>query len=252
MRRVILTAGLGLLISITAVAAPDRQTPEGTAYFSFGFGGDKPGVRAVHYGFRLDHDRYFVPTDQHLPALMQLDFSRRGLSAIEVNGLNVLRPAYRMRQSEEVSEGAAVEEEGGFFDGIADFFTGLFGDDEEESEVVDNDGDEAVAADDGYPAAEGAFISYNLVDWGLLAVGLAGIGFAATEVVEAGDDADPQAAPPPPPPSTPCPVPPLPAPPGCTPFAGGQPGVTHINVDPEYQEWLDSGTGQMGDLLARD
>lgn len=272
MRKMILAAGLGLLFSMAALAAPDEQTPEARAYFSFSFGGDKPGVRALHYGLRLDHDRFFVPSDQSLPALMQLDFSRRGLSAIQVNGLNVLRPAYRMSQNEDQSKEATdeeiAEEETGFFEGIfsgiAGFFGGLFGDDEEaETEVADADAasGEAAAADDsddGLAAEDGPFLTYDAVDWGLLAVGLAGIGFIATEVVDGNDDPNPTAAPPAG--GTPCTINPTPlnpggTPSGCTPTAfTGRLGVGPADAghDSERDAWLNSGTGQMGDLQARD
>lgn len=267
MRKTFVAAALGLFLSMAAVAAPDEQTPESRAYLSFSFGGNQPGIRALRYGLRLDHDRFFTTGDQPLPALMQLDFSRRGLSAIQVNGLNVLRPAYRRSQNEDSAEAApteeteeaeaeeAVAEEEGFFESIGSWFGGLFGDDEEEAAEVaqaGEAGDEEAAADDE-PVEDGPFMTYEAVDWGLLAVGLAGIGFIATEVAEGDDDGDP-----PPPPVTPvdCIISPGDLDPngnpdGCTAFAGRQDGVAGRSVDPEYQEWLNSGTGQMGDLQAR-
>ena len=260
MRKTFVAAGLGLFLSMAAVAAPDEQTPESRAYLSFSFGGDKPGLRALRYGLRLDHDRFFTTGDQPLPALMQLDFSRRGLSAIEVNGLNVLRPAYRRSQNEDEAEAAPAEEaeetvaeEEGFFESIGSWFGGLFGDDEDQATDVAADeapADEAVAEEEE-EVGDGPFMTYEAVDWGLLAVGIASIGFVATEVFEGDDDSDPKAAAPP---TGGCPTgqrpnPLFPVGPACIPlFAGSLSSTSYSVQDPEYQKWLDSGTGQMGDL----
>ncbi len=259
----IMAAGIGLVFSMAAAAAPDEQTPETGAYLSFGFGGGQPGARALHYGLRLDHDRYFVPEGQTVPPLMQLDFSRRGLSAMQVNGLNVLRPAYRVNQAEEGAEEVVAEEEG-FFESIGNWFSDLFGEDEEEGEIAGESPGEAAPEEAEAEVAEeggGTFLGYGVVDWGLLAVGVAGIGFITSEVADGDDDPNPKLDSDgdgipddeEPPSGTPCTITtPVPLPPGCTPFAGRQAGVAHSNTDPEYQEWLDSGTGQMGDLQYRD
>jgi hypothetical protein len=247
----IMAAGLGLVFGAAAVAATDEQTPEAKAYFSFGFGGEKPGVRALHYGLRLDHDRYFVPAEQPLPALMQLDFSRRGLSAMQVNGVNVLRPAYRANQDEEGAgeEEEVIEEEEGFFESIGNWFSGLFGDDEEEAEVAESDTADEAVADEG----DGTFLSYDAVDWGLLAMGVAGIAFIGSEVADGDDDPDPKAGGGGTPPLPPC-GPGAPAPPNCDlpgPLFTARTSATFSESN-DHQQWLDSGTGQMGDLQARD
>lgn len=251
----IVAAGLGLLISMAAAAAPDQQTPDAKAYLSFSFGGAKAVPRALHYGLRLDHDRSFLAPEQSLPPLMQMDFSRRGLGAISVNGLNVLRPAFRANQNEDAADDE-IEEDEGFFESIGNWFGGLFGDDEDEAEET--------AADDsvGEPAAEGEAAEtepsegYDAIDWGLLAIGAVGIGFVAAEVIDGEDDPDPAAGggdeggPPP------CGIGPPPGPLGCQPpvgppleipsFTGRSSKVFADSRD--YQQWLDSGTGQMGDL----
>lgn len=265
----IIAAGIGLVLNVAAVAAPDEYAPESRAYLSFDFGGaQKNAAGTLRYGLRLDHDRFFVPAERPLPALMQLDFSRHGLRAMQVNGLNVLRPAYRARQNEEPDEEAPAdaadeevaeaEEDEGFFETIGNWFGGLFGEDEEEAaEVAEADtggdaGGDAAADDDG----DGAFLHYDAVDWGLLAVGLAGVGYIAAEVADGEDDANPTAAPAPPPGGCPPGQRPNPIPggtPACLPaWMGSSGALAGETRDPDHQTWLDSGTGQMGDLQARD
>jgi pyruvate/2-oxoglutarate dehydrogenase complex dihydrolipoamide acyltransferase (E2) component len=155
--------------------------------------------------------------------------------------------------------GEVAAEEGGFFSnmwgGVTGFFGGLFGGDEED-EVAEAPAEAAPADSAEAPPeelADGMFASFGVVDWGLLALGAAGIGLAASEV--AGGDEDPDSA-----------------------GGGGTSGTTTgggcntsfltttclttptyapnrwttpydvDRQDPEYRKWLDGGTGQMGDL----
>jgi hypothetical protein len=165
------------------------------------------------------------------------------------------------------AEGAAAAgaEEPGFFSRM---WNNLFGDDEEEvaetaeapaeaapAEEAPAEGAEAAPAGE---VAEGAFMNFGIVDWGLLALGLAGVGLAAGEVQNGDETADPQSGPPTPGGTT-----------GGTTGGGGcttsfltttcittptyapNRWTTPYDVerhDPEYQKWLDGGTGQMGDL----
>lgn len=172
---------------------------------------------------------------------------------------------------EAAAEGAA--EEGGFFSnmwgGVTGFFGGLFGGgDEEEVAEEAAPAEEAPAETAEAPAedaaTEGAFLSYDVVDWGLLAVGLAGVGMAASEAMQSdesldladsdGDGISDGDDPTPVPPGTPCTVTvPIPLPPGCDPnaFTGRDSAASgSARIDPAYQDWLDGGTGQMGDLGA--
>ncbi len=260
----ITAAGLGLIVSMAAVAAPDQQTPEATAYFSYSFGGVKTAPNKLHYGLRLDHDRFFVPAEQPLPPLMQLDFTRRGLGAISVNGLDVLRPAFRLKQNEEI-EDAEIAEEEGFFDSVGNWFGGLFGDDEDEGEELADDSASEASAETEVADAEQSE-GYDIIDWGLVAIGLTGIGFVVAEVLDGEDDPGqrpmgitaegeacllglgdveclPVCGPTPPFPAGSC----LPAQLQLVQTGGGR-LYTKSQEAPEHLEWLDSGTGQMGDL----
>jgi hypothetical protein len=159
---------------------------------------------------------------------------------------------------------AAAAEEGGFFSnmwgGVTGFFGGLFGGDEEEevAEATEAPAEAAPADSAEAPAeevADGMFASYGIVDWGLLALGAAGIGLAASEVANGDEDPDGAAGG-----GTSS---------GTTTGSGcnttvGPAGVCITTAsyapnkwtspydkarhDPEYQKWLDGGTGQMGDL----
>jgi hypothetical protein len=281
MRHVLAAAGLGLVLTVAGAASPDQPTPEARAYFAFSFGGEHAAPRDFHYGLRLDHDARF--TDGRVPPLMQLDFTRRGFSAARINGMNVVRQEYRLRQAEEPAEEAAVEEmpaeepaeepveevpeepsadsaqapaegaegaaaqEPGFFAKVGGFFGGLFG-----------GGDEAVeeAALEEMPAggevADGRFLGFNAVDWGLLVVGVVGLGAATSEVADGeespgpggggdggadgGADGGGDGG------GDICPIPDT-----CIPYAP-KGRYADDRVAPEYQEWLDGGTGHMGDL----
>lgn len=144
----------------------------------------------------------------------------------------------------------AVEEQG-FFGRIGSWFGGLFGgDDEEETEEV--------AADTGEETAEGTFMGYDTVDWATLAVGAVGLGYVVSQVANGDDDSDPSAGGGGTP-EEPCATDPL-CPPSGTLLPGGGTLLpvplrgsdsflpTASNRDPAYQEWLDGGSGHMGDL----
>jgi hypothetical protein len=269
MRRFVRSSGIaaaGFVLALGVAAATDRaeQAPESRAYLSFSFGGEKAAPRDFHYGLRIDHDSRFV--EGTAPPLMQFDFTRRGLNDAQLNGLSVLSQRYRLRQSEEqaAAEGAgeAAGEEGffeGMWSGTKNFFGGLFGGGEEE-EVAEAAPDEAAPAEEA-PAeaapeelADGAFANYSIADWGLLALGVAGLGLAASEV--SGGDEDPL---------RPTGGTSTTGSPGCnTQFITSTCVTTNTYApsrwttpydragnSPEYQQWLDGGTGQMGDLGGR-
>ena len=280
MRKVLAAAGLGLALTVAGASSPDDSTPEARAYFAFSFGGERVAPRDFHYGLRLDHDSRYV--DGRVAPLMQLDFTRQGLAAARVNGVNVVRTEYRLRQNEgeapaeeapaeEPAEEPAAESgeapaeggeaaaaaEPGIFGKIGGFFAGLFGGGEDEAEAP---AEEVATADEAAgEAADGMFSNFSAVDWGLLAVGAVGVGLAAGEVSsgeqsetpaggggdgggdggadgggDGGDGGDGGV--------DICPIPDT-----CIPYApAGR--YAHDRVDPEYQEWLDGGTGHMGDL----
>lgn len=294
MRKVLAAATFGLVLSVAGASNSDEQNPESRVYLGFSFGGQSVTPRNFHYGLRIDHDSRFV--ERPMAPLMQFDFTPRGFNDARVNGLSVIRPAYRLRQTEEpAAEEPAVEEVGaepapateaaadeptaeevegetagaegepGFFSrtwtGITGFFGGLFGGGAEEvaGDAVEpaEAAAEAPAADE---VAEGTFLNYSVVDWGLLAVGAVGLGFAVGEVSNASDSDDPSATT------------------GGTTTGettaggvgdtsvGGDTSLggltplgltsTHIRTElnresRERLEWLDGGTGHMGDLEPR-
>lgn len=249
----IASLGIGLVLG-TAVASGDGLSPEARAYAQLSFGGSSLAPRDLHYGLRIDHDSRF--TDPSLPAMVQFDYTTRGLSDMRVNGLSALRSSYRLRQNDEVAE--EMVDEPGFFEGIGNWFGGLFGGGSDDS------AEEATAQAEEAPVedvpTDGAFLGYNAIDWGLVAIGAVGLGFAATEVVNAddkpanaggggdgGDGGDGGG----------CTNPnPLPVPPDCLdpPALNGSfgGGISDARMDPAYREWLDGGTGQMGDLGGAD
>ena len=270
-------AGLGLSLGF-AIAAPDDQSPETRAYLGFSFGGKTANswanARDFHYGLRVDHDSQFAGKD--LPPVIQLDFTKRGMNDFRVHGVSAIKPDYRLRQAEEaateeapaeevpadeVVEGA--EESGGFFSGIGAWFSGLFGGDEEvvtdEAAATAEATTETAEAEVEEAPAEGAFLGYNAIDWGLVAVGAAGLGFAATEVVDGEDKSASSGGSGPSGPGSVVCLPgqmPNPAPdpgnvlPDCIPsnsFTGSNASF-NSEQNLERQRWLDGGTGQMGDL----
>ena len=264
MRKMIAAATFGLVLSVAGATGPDEMTPEGRAYLGFSFGGEQVTPRNFHYGLRLDHDRRYLDGQSQVPSVMQFDFTPRGFNDARVNGLSIIKPQYRLRQAEEAAAEEVAEE--GFFEGmfnsVGNFFGGLFGsDEEEEGEETAEETSDAVPGEE--QVAEGTFIGYNAIDWATLAVGAVGLGFVASEVTQGKEDSDPRAgegeadgggcS--------------IENPEACEP-QGGDPiggllaeagGVVPLfpsrvrlgDIDPatrERLEWLDGGTGQMGDL----
>ena len=159
--------------------------------------------------------------------------------------------------------GAAAAEEEGFFSGmwhgVTGFFGGLFGGSEETAEAKPEETPPAEAAPEAAPEAASAG-GMGVIDWGLLAVGVAGVGFAAAGAASGDEDPDHKG--------------------NSGNSTGGSTtgsttgggcsttvGPTGVCVttmtfapnrwtspydverqDPEYTKWLDGGTGQMGDL----
>ena len=104
MRKFIATAGIaaatvGMAIGAAVAATSDNAAPEARVYLGASFGGTRMDAHDFHYGLRFDHDSRYV--GQNLPAIVQLDFNRRGMHDLRVNGLSAVRPEYRLRQSEE-------------------------------------------------------------------------------------------------------------------------------------------------------
>lgn len=251
MRKFVKAAGLGVLVGLsTAAVAGDYNSADTRAYLNFNFGGDRALSRDWHTGLQLSS---VVVSDVRAGEFinagsMKLDFSNRG-NALLVNGVPLVSKSYRLQQAE--GEAAAAAEEGGFFSGIGDFFSNLFGGGEEEVAEEAAATEEAAAEEvDGEP---GMFDGYSTGDWALLGVGVLGAGYLIAEAASSDDSKAGGGSGTPPPAGPNCTNPitlivdpdcPLPL------FTGKNPSGVHASSG-SYQEWLDEGTGQMGDLIAQ-
>lgn len=254
MRKFVKAAGLGVLLGLSmAAVAGDNSSADTRAYLNFNFGGDRALTRDWHTGLQLSS---VIATDARIGEFvnagsMKLDFSNRG-NALMINGVPLVSKSYQLQQAE--GEAAAAAEEGGFFSGIGDFFSNLFGGGEEEAVA---EGEEAAAAEEA--AAEevagepGMFDGYTTGDWALLGVGVLGAGYLIAEAASSDDSKAGGGGGTPPPAGPNCTNPitlildpdcPLPG------FTGKNPGGVHAS-NGTYQQWLDEGTGQMGDLVAQ-
>lgn len=136
--------GLGVC---TGAFASDYNTPFGTkttAYLNFGFGGSGKNngvLNNLHYGLRMDRANPYqlqVSNQPARPAFVQADFNLRdGFSGAMVNGVRF------------ASHVKSFDEDGGD-------------------------------------------TSYSMMDWGLLAIGAVGLGFGIAEVLKTKDDPDPK------------------------------------------------------------
>ena len=187
-------------------------SPKTTAYLNFGFGGNAKNssvLSSLHYGLRMD---------------------QRAASAFSAVGQPV-RPAF-MQADFNLRDGFS----GAMVNGVR-FASHV--------KKFDEDGGDT---------------SYSVVDWGLLAIGAAGLGFGISEVLKTKDSKDPTST-------------------GATGGTGGNPVIGAVcslaggvlgtiglggictasglagnsfsayeKADYESINWLDSGTGQMGDL----
>ncbi|MES2883887.1 MAG: hypothetical protein V4709_03730 [Pseudomonadota bacterium] len=207
----------------TAMAAGvDSSFGEARLYWRTSFGESQSQPSEMKFGMTLDYDRRFENHSLPLQPAAQVQFDRAGFVNASLNGMPFAR-----RVSLQQAEG---ETAGG--------------------------------------------TSYTVVDYSLLAIGAVGIGFGISEVVNQKDTPDaPSAGPGTPPgmppagpssPSVPG-VPGLPGLPGLPPGAPSLPGLPALPglpglagayqsfeeraVTPEYQQWLDDGTGGMGDLV---
>lgn len=243
MRKFVKAAGLGVLVGLSlAAVAGDNNSADTRAYLNFNFGGDRALSRDWHAGLQLSSAVEQRPGEFVNAGTMKMDFSNRG-NALMVNGVPMVSKSYRLQQAEGEAE-AAVAEEGGFFSGIGDFFSNLFGGGEEEVAEEAAATEEAAAEEvDGEP---GMFDGYSTGDWALLGVGVLGAGYLIAEAASSDDSDAPQG-------ST------TGSPQGGTTGAplGGVLGILLVDKNKgygtsvEYKNWLDGGTGQMGDLIAQ-
>lgn len=282
MRKYFQAVAVGAVVAVSfSVYAADTLDvkPESRAYLNFDFGGSREQTHELHYGLQFGQRAEYNRDREILrPAsAIKFDYSNVGNNLL-VNGRPLAARATRLNQTEgaAAAEAAApAAEEPGFFGKIGNWFGNLFG-----------GGDDAAAA---APAAEttaatepGFFDSYTIADYALLGVGIVGVGYAISEVAKSDDSPDPAAGgsgnPPPSGGGTCLPGDPTgvlclpsggggPAPPGggglpnclpgdptgelCLPLTGNESSAFSLKPSVQYLEWLDGGTGQMGDLVAQ-
>lgn len=219
-------ASTALLLSSTTTAMAagvDSSFGEARLYWRTSFAEQSSQATAMQFGASLDYDRRYI--NQTLPGqpAAQVNFDRNGFVSASMNGLPFAR-----RVAMQQAEG-------------------------------------------------GAAVSYTVVDYTLLALGAAGVGYGISEVVNQRDTPDaaspgtPPGQPPAQPPSgpslpgapagspslpgAPAGSPSLPGAPAGSPslpgapLSGGYASYEERAVTPEYQQWLDAGTGGMGDLV---
>lgn len=132
----LLTACAGVAIA----AAPRNESPEARAYLSMSYGQSKLPSQ-FFYGLRLDHDSRSELALAGAPPMAQLAFDRKGFSSASLNGLPFTRRVALAQDEEVVSDG-------------------------------------------------GMFSGFTAVDWTLVAIGAVGIGFAIYEVADGKDTPD--------------------------------------------------------------
>jgi|GEM_PF-1674345 len=233
MRKIVVVgaATVCLLGAWVASAGPNDTQPQARAYFKIPFGAEKHAPKEpFHYGLRLDYDSRLTTVDgRELPALANFDFDNRGNRLALVGGVP---------------------------------FAGHLA-----GPLNQNEGD---TASTGGGSGGGGFTFF---DWSLLAVGAGGIGFLIYEVSKNKDTPDP------PKPATTGTTTGVVTGvvntvtgvvtgvvntvtgvvngvlTGTTGFTGSSRSVEGVlpfdpvdNRDQTYQQWLDGGTGHMGDL----
>ena len=218
-------ASTALLLSgaSTAMAAGiDSSFGEARLYWRTTFGERAHQPLGMQYGATLDYDRRYLESDLPQIVAAHVSFDQKGFAGAAINGVPFARRV-TLQQDEGASEAGS---------------------------------------------------SYTVIDYSLLAIGAAAIGFAIYEVADGKNTQDaatpgtPPGNPPAQPPSGPSipglpGLPGLPGAPGGTPSLPSLPGLPGLSggtagafssfaertVTPEYQEWLDAGTGGMGDLV---
>ena len=227
MRKTALSIALSLTcVGLASAWGPNNDAPEARAFASLSFGESvRSNSNQFFYGMRLDQS--YQSRLEGRPALAQLHFDRHGFNEARVNGVPF---AYTVRLAQ--TEGG----EGG---------------------------------ESGEP---GTFSNFTFVDWTLLAVGVGAIGYGISEVINQKDSPDPVAGT-----TTGATLGGTTGTTTGTPLGGLLGGTTtgtttgtggllagllggyaseaqilgDTRSTAEYREWLDGGTGQMGDLSPR-
>jgi hypothetical protein len=217
MQKYILPLAAGCL-ACAGIASADRgdSAAQFSAQLSYAFGGQRAMTAPLHFSMQLDASRN--AGDGWQPPLLRFDFNSVNGGLARLGGLPLIRTSVRLGQFEDDGFDAGAEgAERGWFD-FVDF----------------------------------EFSEYTWKDWTMLGGSVVVVGLAANELL----DSDSSSSPPDeggngdggggglplPDPCEELPVCPLPVA-----GASRSPGA-NAATDPAYLEWLNGGTGQMGDL----
>ena len=211
MKRAFRLGAIGVMLSsaLIAVAAPTDKEPRAMSYLQFQFGEYLPSN--FHYGLRLDYDSRFRDGLMTPPVLV-LDFKSQGLNRMLVGGVDLVRIPYRLNQAE------AAAAAGGMSAGtIAAVAVGVVATAVVAKSASSSD-DSSGQQTTGSTAGGGT--TGDTTGGGTTGGGTTG-GTAGGGILGGITGG---------------------VPPG---FVGRDSGAVN---DAEYQDWLDGGTGQMGDL----
>lgn len=109
MRKILIATVVGSSMGaamLAYAAGPADASLESRAYVNFNFGGDRALPRNFHYGLRLDYDQRFLPAA--VPSVLQVDFNRAGFNTARLNGLPFMYREYALNQVETIAVGAAA------------------------------------------------------------------------------------------------------------------------------------------------
>ncbi|HVT34389.1 MAG TPA: hypothetical protein VHE37_02310 [Nevskiaceae bacterium] len=232
MQKIMTAVCLGTMMGaamLAAAAGPADSRPETRAYFSYGFGAHQLPSN-FHYGLRLDQDsRYAAPGT---PAVMQVDMSGDGTLNARLNGVNLLSRNFSANQEEGATAAAAtsysVADWGLIVLGAAG--VGYAGYEVSKSHKDDSSSSSTTGTSTGGGSTTGNSTTGGSTTGGLLGGGVLGGGSTTGGSTTGGSTTG-----------------------GST--TGGVLGLAEYGAQSEasyhtrdYQEWLDGGTGQMGDL----
>jgi len=205
-----------------------RDQPEARAYLSYSFGAkDRNSLPApLHYGLRLDHDsRLRGAAYGTVPPLLQLDHDNRGETLALANGVPFAGRNLRLNQDDSAGAGSATGGGWTFFDWSL-LAIGIGG-----AGYLIYDATKGKSSPDGKPAGSTTGTSTGVVTGVVNTVTgvVTGVVNTVTGVVTGVVNAVNGYS-------------------GSRSVQGVLPFDPVDRTDPQYQKWLDGGTGQMGDL----
>lgn len=244
----LVAAALTSCVALPALAANVLdENPRMAAYVSYSIGDKNPSWQdKLRYGFRMDHSiQSVLNAGIALPPIAEMDISSREVSA-KINGVDLFqRKNYLLSQNEgDVAEAGSQFAGYTWLDwaligvGVAAIGGGIYS----LSNAKDDPAPQTTSTGGGGGLDLGGLtdLSPEQLQEILDSLGLgqiadpAAAAEAITNAIQTGGQQTQQ---------TVCGIVPLP---GC--FTGALSGVSR-RISPEYQAWLDGGTGHMGDLI---